>query len=398
MQDSNLNIQTQQPVQKTDKKYMIVLIVLLFIIIAGITAIIVILLIHPTGDSTGDSAGNNGTSTEHIALTPEYLRSYCNEKELTIYEYGAETYGEDRNEELTIVCQEDIMGQGEWITGVTSADDLPGYKNDIFLIHYAKYKKPLSEVPEMQFGYLNVASKFHLLAESENYKKFYEEKNDIAYSGGASYVVFDDDVYFDISAKNNKSVREFLIGAGYPDDNWGLDEGEANSNTDSPSQRDLLRRDDLVKAAGSLVYYQTNNRGMPPEGPSYWKGSSTFNCGDGDVACSFVDGYLSSYGSTNTFKDPSGEYYSLFITDNLAKGDITTSYGSNKSKLVEDGSGYIIGGDSPFSEYVIYIIPGATCEGNTAIKSASERSAALLYQLEENSTYCINNVWYENKE
>ena len=41
----------------------------------------------------------------------------------------------------------------------------------------------------MQFGYLNVASKLHLLAESENYKKFYEEKIIIFYQASIKIII-----------------------------------------------------------------------------------------------------------------------------------------------------------------------------------------------------------------
>ena len=110
------------------------------------------------------------------------------------------------------------------------------------------------------------------------------------------------------------------------------------------------------------------------------------------MVLSLVENYLSSDSSVNSFKDPSGKYYSLFITDDLSEGEITTSYGSDNSKLVKTDSGYTIGGYSPFDEHVIYIVPGATCDGNTVIKSTSKRKAALLYMLENYGVYCGHTV------
>ena len=162
-------------------------------------------------------------------------------------------------------------------------------------------------------------------------------------------------------------------------------EGDDSSDRINASSRDTQRRYDLAMFSTSVTQYQSNNRGMLPKGPSYWKGASSFNCGNSETACRFINNYLSQSNTSNSFRDPSGVFYSLYITENAVDGEITTSLSGNNSKLVKSGSGYTIGGSSPYGEHIIYLIPGAECDGSVAVEATTKRSYAILYQLEVNN-------------
>ncbi|MBR0480062.1 type II secretion system protein [Candidatus Saccharibacteria bacterium] len=171
------------------------------------------------------------------------------------------------------------------------------------------------------------------------------------------------------------------------------------------SQRDTSRRNDMSRVDTSLVQYQTNNSTRSnnlPSGPAYWNGSNVDyfkddkDCSASDIACQFVRDYMNSGASEtqkeNTFEDPDGTPYSMYITENWAVSDsITPTFGNENSKLVLHGSagGYTIGGDSPFSEHVVYIVPGGRCDGEDVVKS-EKRHFAVLYRLEGAGVYCID--------
>ncbi|MBR3332381.1 type II secretion system protein [Candidatus Saccharibacteria bacterium] len=173
------------------------------------------------------------------------------------------------------------------------------------------------------------------------------------------------------------------------------------------SQRDTSRRNDMSRVDTSLVQYQTNNSSRsnnlpdPAAGGSYYVGKDTFagsnDCKSGEIACMFVRDYMNSGASeaqkANEFQDPDGVPYSMFITENWAvNGSIsTTPKGQSKSKLIAGDvtDSYTIGGTSPFSEHIVYIIPGARCDGSNVVKS-EKRHFAILYRLEGAGNYCID--------
>ena len=178
------------------------------------------------------------------------------------------------------------------------------------------------------------------------------------------------------------------------------------------SQRDTQRRNDMSRVDTSLVQYQTNNSTRtnnlpnPGAGGSYYEGKDDFkednNCDDTNVACKFVRDYMNTGASgtekMNEFQDPDGKPYSLFITENwddLPSGTTTISGGpealEDKITLITgDTTGsYTIGGDEPFKQYMIYIVPGGRCDGTSVVKS-EKRHFAILYRLEGAGTYCID--------
>ena len=183
------------------------------------------------------------------------------------------------------------------------------------------------------------------------------------------------------------------------------------------SQRDTQRRNDMSRVDTSLVQWQTNHStdsSNLPAGPSAYKGtdyidaervpsgSTNASCGTGataNLACVFVRDYMNS-GSTdsakkNEFQDPDGAPYSVFITENWANGNITTSpngeLSGSTSQLVassEVADGYTLNGDA-FADRIVYIVPGGKCSGSAVTKS-EKRHFAILYRLEGAGVYCID--------
>ena len=173
------------------------------------------------------------------------------------------------------------------------------------------------------------------------------------------------------------------------------------------SQRDTARRNDMSRVDTSLVQWQTNHsddsNNLPnPANVSKYEGKADFSgdnkCADGNVACIFVRDYMNTGASgtnkKNEFNDPDGKPYNVIITPNWDEKDnavsTNVSYNDN-NKLVsgEVASSLTIGGDSPFSEHVVYIIPGGRCSGSSVVKS-EKRHFAILYRLEGAGTYCID--------
>ena len=198
-------------------------------------------------------------------------------------------------------------------------------------------------------------------------------------------------------------------------------------------QRDGERRQAMSRVQSALVQYQTNNKSKRNNLPND-KGdgaayafdpvkegfdSGTADC-DANIACSFIKNYLNTTEdvarNVNMFLDPDGVPYNIVITKNwnlTTDGKIsptsiasTTNSGSSEgsgssesdgsnqptaaraSELVEaGGDGYTIGGSNPLSEHVIYIVTGARCDGERAVKS-DLRHFAVLYRLENSSVYC----------
>ena len=196
------------------------------------------------------------------------------------------------------------------------------------------------------------------------------------------------------------------------------------------SQRDTQRRNDMSRVDTSLVQYQTNNMSAGnnttalPQGPSYWaackdggfNGSTasqtqTAGCtpednagasSDATVAMGFVQRYMNSGtdATTNTFQDPDGVFYSMYITENYANSSagLTVSTGGATLKAntvtekvngkdVTTTTGYTIG--SEFNAHIIYVIPGGECSGENVVKSTS-RHFAVMYRLEGAGVYCID--------
>ena len=176
------------------------------------------------------------------------------------------------------------------------------------------------------------------------------------------------------------------------------------------SQRDTQRRNDMSRVSTSLTQYQTNHQNSSttlPEGLSYWAAceDGSFNSASYQGSCiteentghsfkakeamEFVRGYMNpgtDEGNTNTFRDPDGAFYSIYITENFGKGDISRS----KAPALLKGNatnGYSIG--SEFDSHIIYVIPGGKCDGEKVVKDTT-RHFAVMYRLEGAGVYCID--------
>ncbi|MBQ6486804.1 hypothetical protein IJI89_00015 [Candidatus Saccharibacteria bacterium] len=192
---------------------------------------------------------------------------------------------------------------------------------------------------------------------------------------------------------------------GDSDDDDSDDDDETDTSDTKASVRDATRRNDMSRVDVALVIHQTNNNtksnNLP--GAGWWKGKADFmgtnNCSSTDTACLFARDYMNSSLDEETMKnefvDPDGTPYSFLITSNWAKegdgtlGVITPGEGGENSKLVEKDGGYTIGGDNPFSEHVVYIVPGGRCDGEV-VNQSQKRHFAVLYKLEGGGVYCID--------
>ena len=179
------------------------------------------------------------------------------------------------------------------------------------------------------------------------------------------------------------------------------------------SQRDTQRRNDLSRVDTSLVQYQTNHTtgaaitSLPGAGSWSALPDGTFpeDCSS-NSACSFIQQYMNSGSgdkTVNDFTDPDGSYYSMVITENWGgktTGDIESvssdaNLAGNKGSTleVEGGRATIVDKDgatgTAYDAHVIYIVPGAMCDGAEAIKS-TPRHFAILYRLEGAGVYCMD--------
>ena len=172
------------------------------------------------------------------------------------------------------------------------------------------------------------------------------------------------------------------------------------------SQRDTARRNDMSRVDTSLVQWQTNHstdsNNLPnPSATSQWTATTDFGgnnaCGE-NLACVFVRDYMNTGSSEsnkkNEFVDPDGKPYNVVITRNWAENNdaVSNSIAFNENNGLVEGevaNSFTIGGNSPFSEHVVYIVPGGRCNGSSVVKS-ERRHFAILYRLEGAGTYCID--------
>ena len=163
------------------------------------------------------------------------------------------------------------------------------------------------------------------------------------------------------------------------------------------SQRDTARRNDMSRVDTSLVQFQTNNSSAKdslPAGPSVYVPSTTSNLiadgtsTGGTVARDFIQRYMNAGtdSTTNTFEDPDGTLYSMYITENFAEKSITLAKGA--AKLSGDATnGYTVA--TEFDKHMVYVIPGGMCDGEKVVKS-TKRHFAVMYRLEGAGVYCID--------
>lgn len=149
------------------------------------------------------------------------------------------------------------------------------------------------------------------------------------------------------------------------------------------SQRDTQRRDDMARLSSMLTQYQTNNNGrLPGDGVCDLEPDETTiakldaKTGTNATACNFIRNYMNSStasdGDDSEFLDPSGEPYRLTIK--------TLQAGEEQEATTTD-----------FTKRRVYLVLGARCEGEKAVKSGGKRDYAIVYKLEGAGTYCNDN-------
>lgn len=143
------------------------------------------------------------------------------------------------------------------------------------------------------------------------------------------------------------------------------------------TQRDAERKDDVMLFVEGLKKYQSNNRGVLPEGGDQVGVSAEVIWGNGvhndESWVAFYDQYLGE-----NFTEPSsGEKYDLQI-------DLCDS--SKQGEACNNG----IGVGPATVDYTLYVVRQGTCEEDHAVKSANPRDFAVLYRTESSGVYCYN--------
>lgn len=159
------------------------------------------------------------------------------------------------------------------------------------------------------------------------------------------------------------------------------------------SQRDTQRREDVSKVAAAINTYKTNTGSLPivPSSNTVstsrvaWKGIDDFSKTDciqsgatinGAAVCAFIKNYLSTDVAYNTFKSPSGQFYTLLSYNGL---DFLTANNNNTKKYNELDN--------------INIIYKAKCDptnsNNLGITSA-QSGYAITTPLENGGRYCVD--------
>lgn len=167
------------------------------------------------------------------------------------------------------------------------------------------------------------------------------------------------------------------------------------------SQRDTARRNDMSRVSTSLTQYITNHSSsankLPVSGGhgSWYDATTKLRYGpphDGyEHAEKFILEYMNS-GSGNTsvneFKDPDGTPYNMLISTSISDGNPPTAVTTPaKFKNGKTANSWTI--DSDFDDHIVYIIPGAKCQGEDFVKSQAN-NFAVLYRLEGAGVFCID--------
>lgn len=283
---------------------------------------------------------------------------------------------------------------------------------------YPKYKiifvrsdSPISESQSLNSTgmFTSIINHGVIIENTEEYKKYYLNLTDFSTNVDNVYLIIEKNSAIIVTGENESTIRQTLIDLGYPDQNWP----SPNQTSTDPktsliaiNQRNVKRRNDMSQVDTALVYYETNNNGQLPTGPSLYIPSTLSNSfTDGtsfgnSAAEDFVQKYINYEpdSPTNEFKDPDGTLYSLYITENLADiNQLTTNLSNNSSSYLipTNNDGYTIGGSSPFSQHIIYVIPGAMCSDSQPIgvfAATRETDFAIMYMLEGDGDeiYCID--------
>ena len=159
------------------------------------------------------------------------------------------------------------------------------------------------------------------------------------------------------------------------------------------AQRDADRRASVMEFISDLKTFQTNNsRGALPtlngKGPEKitWADARASTSSDLDWSA-FIRDYID-----HDFADASGNEYNFYIVECLTSTATALNVGQecayqsdfgnlNSKSNVDVASGV---------DYTIYVAIGATCDGNTAVRTNSNRSVAAVQVMERGGRYCYS--------
>ena len=384
---------------KSNKKTIIFLLIAL-LIIGVVAAVILIPMLLPSsnsGPSQGNQNDNQSSNADDkqdktISFTNPTLREiedYCIEQKMDILleSYPSDSYSR-------IVCSDGPLEHETLTPNVI-----------IGAVLYDLTNKNIATNVEESISSLEVIKK------NESYTKYHGTTEKTISSLPANYTIAADGFALYVMCENERLARSTLIDLGYPDQDWyegasSDDSGNSSSaNNTKVEQRNTTRRNDMSRVDTSLVQYQTNHsnqsNNLPNvDTPAIWQapadGSFSNDCSS-NVACAFVRDYMNTASSTgtNAFNDPDGTLYNLIITPDWAENGVSiTGAQLGNSSLSKSSQGIITIVDGPdgsaFDEHVIYIVPGAKCDGE-GVATSTKNHFAILYRLEGDTVknYCI---------
>lgn len=148
------------------------------------------------------------------------------------------------------------------------------------------------------------------------------------------------------------------------------------------SQRDTVRRDDVISLLENVKSYERNNRGSMPGSSEtsmnvvnvIWSESLQNSTGNETTWRGFYRDYLK-----DNFIDPSGGHYQLMVVKcgaTTADSDCTNTAATTLE-------------EQPFpNDNKMIIVLQASCYGNKTILSSNPRKLAVMYRLEGAGVYC----------
>lgn len=165
------------------------------------------------------------------------------------------------------------------------------------------------------------------------------------------------------------------------------------------SQRDTWRREDIDFLISKLKSYQTNHRGaLPSKVNDKWtsiKPNSDMNKDTAPEWDAFYTDYIGVTASGETdFVDPSGEQYWLVVGycgSGAAGQNCDTPGALSYSAPGPVGVSFPTASTAVFpNNFAIFIVIGAKCNGENAVRVKNTRKVAVLYKLESGGVYCAN--------
>ena len=149
------------------------------------------------------------------------------------------------------------------------------------------------------------------------------------------------------------------------------------------SQRDAARKSNIMTLISDLKVYQTNNsRGALPTGTS-----DNFTLKDGQANANKGKdnwrGFIRDYVAMD-FADPNTNVEKTNLVFNVSACSPVTAGSTCNNVAANNGASPNFNKDTQ----TIYILIGATCDGDHAVKANGERSAAIIQVLERGGRYC----------